>query len=138
MPWDGRFNQRVGYFNPIAKGKDIRLKVNQERLDYWLAQGAQLSARVSSLFEEKDETPEQKIKKKEKKEKKRLRKVAKRKTEKSPSEEKAEEAAPEEKAEEADPEENAEEAPPEEREAEALWLIQKSEGKRRRGDSNGV
>ena len=101
MPRDGRFIERVGYFNPIAKGKEIRLKVNQERLDYWLAQGAQLSSRVSSLFEEKDETPEQKIKKEEKKEKKRLRKVAKRKTEKSPSKEKAEEAAPEEKAEEA-------------------------------------
>ena len=101
MPRDGRFIERVGYFNPIAKGKEIRLKVNQERLDYWLAQGAQVSSRVSSLFEEKDETPEQKIKKEGKKEKKRLRKVAKRKTEKSPSKEKAEEAAPEEKAEEA-------------------------------------
>ena len=55
MPRDGRFIERVGYFNPIAKGKEIRLKVNQERLDYWLAQGAQLSSRVSSLFEEKDE-----------------------------------------------------------------------------------
>ena len=101
MPRDGRFIERVGYFNPIAKGKEIRLKVNQERLDYWLAQGAQVSSRVSSLFEEKDETPEQKIKKEGKKEKKRLRKVAKRKTEKSPSKEKAEESAPEEKAEEA-------------------------------------
>ena len=92
MPRDGRFIERVGYFNPIAKGKEIRLKVNQERLDYWLAQGAQVSSRVSSLFEEKDETPEQKIKKEGKKEKKRLRKVAKRKTEKSPAKEKVEEA----------------------------------------------
>ena len=90
MPRDGRFIERVGYFNPIAKGKEIRLKVNQERLDYWLAQGAQVSSRVSSLFEEKDETPEQKIKKEGKKEKKRHTKVAKPKTEQRPSKEKAE------------------------------------------------
>ena len=50
MPRDGRFIERVGYFNPIAKGKEIRLEVNKERVDYWLTQGAKVSDRVFSLF----------------------------------------------------------------------------------------
>ena len=33
-PRDGRFIERVGYFNPIAKGKELRLKVDHERIDY--------------------------------------------------------------------------------------------------------
>ena len=61
-PRDGRFIERVGYFNPISSGKEIRLQINQERIDYWLTQGAQLSERVQTLIRENTETPEEKEK----------------------------------------------------------------------------
>ena len=77
MPRDGRFIERVGYFNPISRGKEVRLEVNQERIDYWVSQGAQVSERVLTLIKEIKETPEEKIKREEKKEKRRLKKVAK-------------------------------------------------------------
>jgi len=47
---DGRFIERVGFFNPIARGAEIRLQVNQERINYWIAQGAKPSERVASLL----------------------------------------------------------------------------------------
>jgi small subunit ribosomal protein S16 len=39
----------VGYFNPVARGKDTRLKVDLERIDHWLKLGAQQSDRVRTL-----------------------------------------------------------------------------------------
>ncbi len=77
-PRDGRFVERVGYFNPISSGKEVRLEIDQERIDYWLSQGAQVSDRVLTLIKEKNETPEEKAKREQAKEKRRLRKVAKR------------------------------------------------------------
>ncbi|KTT39121.1 30S ribosomal protein S16 [Pseudomonas oryzihabitans] len=47
---DGRFVERIGFFNPIASGAEIRLSVDQERANYWLAQGAQPSERVAQLL----------------------------------------------------------------------------------------
>lgn len=49
---DGRFVERVGFFNPVANGAEIRLSVNQERVSYWLNQGAQPSERVAALLKE--------------------------------------------------------------------------------------
>ncbi|MEH6386994.1 MULTISPECIES: 30S ribosomal protein S16 [Pseudomonas] len=49
---DGRFVERVGFFNPVAAGAETRLSVNQERVAYWLSQGAQPSERVASLLKE--------------------------------------------------------------------------------------
>jgi len=49
---DGRCIERIGFFNPIASGKDQRLNMNQERLQYWLNNGAQPSDRVVSLIKE--------------------------------------------------------------------------------------
>ena len=49
---DGRFVERVGFFNPVANGAEVRLSVNQERVSYWLSQGAQPSERVASLLKE--------------------------------------------------------------------------------------
>lgn len=49
---DGRFVERVGFFNPVASGSEMRLSVNQERVNYWLGQGAQPSERVASLLKE--------------------------------------------------------------------------------------
>ncbi|TNF34986.1 MAG: 30S ribosomal protein S16 [Gammaproteobacteria bacterium] len=51
-PRDGRFIERVGFFNPVARGQEVRLNVNLERVDYWAGQGAKLSDRVSQLVEE--------------------------------------------------------------------------------------
>lgn len=45
----GRFIERVGFFNPVACGQEERLRVNRERVDFWLTQGAQMSARVKQL-----------------------------------------------------------------------------------------
>jgi len=49
---DGRFIERVGFFNPIARGQEERLRVDAERVDYWVAQGAQVSERVKSLIKD--------------------------------------------------------------------------------------
>lgn len=49
---DGRFVERVGFFNPVANGAEVRLSVNQERVSYWLSQGAQPSERVAALLKE--------------------------------------------------------------------------------------
>lgn len=47
---DGRFIENLGYFNPIAAGKDTRLSLDIERLQYWIANGAQPSDRVKHLI----------------------------------------------------------------------------------------
>ncbi len=49
---NGRFVERVGFFNPVATGGEPRLSINQERLSYWLSQGAQPSDRVAALIKE--------------------------------------------------------------------------------------
>lgn len=46
---DGRFIERLGYYNPNAKGGEQRLVVDQTRVDYWKSQGAQVSERVAYL-----------------------------------------------------------------------------------------
>ena len=51
-PRDGRFIDRIGYYNPMAAGQAVRLNVNQERLAYWQSQGAQLSESVARLVKE--------------------------------------------------------------------------------------
>ena len=53
---DGRYIERVGFFNPIASGGEVRLHLDQERLQHWLNQGAQTSDRVSSLIKEHRKT----------------------------------------------------------------------------------
>lgn len=47
---DGRCIERIGYFNPIAAGKEVRLHLNAERAQYWISQGAQPSDRVQQLI----------------------------------------------------------------------------------------
>lgn len=49
---NGRFVERIGFFNPVAAGAETRLSVNEERVTYWLSQGAQPSERVASLLKE--------------------------------------------------------------------------------------
>jgi small subunit ribosomal protein S16 len=49
---DGRFIERVGFFNPIASGKEERLRLDHARIDFWVKAGAQLSDRVAQLVQE--------------------------------------------------------------------------------------
>lgn len=49
---DGRYIERLGFFNPVASGKAERLFLNEERIQYWLGHGAQTSDRVTSLRKE--------------------------------------------------------------------------------------
>ena len=51
-PRDGRYIERVGFFNPVARGQEERLRLNSERIEYWRGQGAQTTDRVSSLLKE--------------------------------------------------------------------------------------
>ncbi|MCK9505534.1 MAG: 30S ribosomal protein S16 [Porticoccaceae bacterium] len=49
---DSRFIERLGFFNPVARGNDERLRVDLDRVNYWLSQGAQPSERVAQLIKE--------------------------------------------------------------------------------------
>ncbi len=47
---DGRYIERLGFFNPVGKDKEENLRIDLERVDYWIGQGAQPSDRVASLL----------------------------------------------------------------------------------------
>lgn len=49
---DGRYIERVGFFNPVAVGQETPLKIDHERVDFWVARGAQPSDRVASLLKQ--------------------------------------------------------------------------------------
>jgi small subunit ribosomal protein S16 len=49
---DGRNIERVGFYNPIAAGKDVKLKIDAERVNHWVGTGAQLSDKVRFLMKE--------------------------------------------------------------------------------------
>ena len=48
---DGRFIERLGFYNPIATGGEVKLQFNKERIDYWVANGAKISERVAFLID---------------------------------------------------------------------------------------
>ena len=49
---DGRFIERVGFYNPIAAGGETGLKVMLDRVTYWQGHGAQVSPAVARLVRE--------------------------------------------------------------------------------------
>jgi small subunit ribosomal protein S16 len=51
-PRDGRYIERIGFFNPIATGGEERLRVDLGRVEHWVARGAQASERVADLLKE--------------------------------------------------------------------------------------
>ena len=129
---DSGYIERIGYFNPVAQGQEIRLQLEEDRLEYWVSQGAQISDRVKQLAREyKDPSirekylaaKEAKIAAAEKAkseaaakaEAKAEAEVKKEQAEEAPAEEAPAEEAP---VEEAPVEAPAEEAPAEEAEAE--------------------
>lgn len=46
---DGRFIERIGFYNPTAQGNAEKIRLNTERYSYWVSQGAQASERVASI-----------------------------------------------------------------------------------------
>ena len=51
-PRDGRYIERVGFFNPVARGAEERLRIDRDRIDHWVSKGAQPSDRVTALLKE--------------------------------------------------------------------------------------
>jgi small subunit ribosomal protein S16 len=49
---DGRYIERIGFFNPLATGGEVRLRIDSARADHWKGQGAQVSERVARLLKE--------------------------------------------------------------------------------------
>ena len=52
MPRDGRYIERVGYFNPMARGAEKTLEMSLDRVDHWVSQGASTSDRVKQLIKQ--------------------------------------------------------------------------------------
>ena len=46
----GRYIERLGFFNPIATGAEEKLRIDREKVDQWVAKGAQPSDRVAKLL----------------------------------------------------------------------------------------
>ena len=114
---DGRFIERIGFYNPIAKDSEEKIRFDNERYDHWTSVGAIPSDTVLMLMKRSKMTEEeiQKIedKKTARQERKKQEKILKQQEEAAPAEE-----VPAEAAEEA-PAEAAEEAPAEAAPAEA-------------------
>jgi small subunit ribosomal protein S16 len=52
MPRDGRFIEKLGTYNPLlAKDNEERVKMNMERVQYWLGEGAQPTDRIARMLE---------------------------------------------------------------------------------------
>ena len=49
---DGRYLERLGFFNPVARGDEETLRLELERVDYWVSKGAQVSDRVNNLLKQ--------------------------------------------------------------------------------------
>ena len=50
MPRDGRFIERIGFFNPKASGQEQTLRISLDRVDHWVSRGAQPSNAVKKLI----------------------------------------------------------------------------------------
>ncbi|WP_133130916.1 30S ribosomal protein S16 [Legionella yabuuchiae] len=49
---DSNYIERIGYYNPVARGAEVKLHLELEKLDQWIKNGAKLSDRVNSLVKE--------------------------------------------------------------------------------------
>ena len=52
---DGRYIERIGFFNPIAAGQEEGIRLARERVTHWVSKGAQLSTKVSTLVGQWDQ-----------------------------------------------------------------------------------
>lgn len=57
---DSGYIERIGFFNPVARGQEVRLRVDMDRVAHWTSTGAKTSDRVSSLLKsyEPGQSPE--------------------------------------------------------------------------------
>ena len=58
-PRDGKFIERLGFFNPSASGQEERLRLDLDKLNEWVSKGAQVSDRVQTLVKEANLSPEE-------------------------------------------------------------------------------
>lgn len=49
---DGRYIERIGFFNPLATGAAERLRLDASRIEHWVSKGAQPSERVARLIKD--------------------------------------------------------------------------------------
>lgn len=49
---DGRYIERLGYYNPVARGDSTEIQLNLERVDYWISVGAQMSDSVKKVVKD--------------------------------------------------------------------------------------
>ncbi|MGZ8223929.1 MAG: 30S ribosomal protein S16 [Methylobacter sp.] len=49
---DGRYIERLGFFNPLARGNEEKLRLDTDRIEYWKSTGAQPSERVTKLMKD--------------------------------------------------------------------------------------
>lgn len=49
---DGRYIERIGFFNPVAVGGEVKLRVDRARAEHWVSHGAQPTERVAKLLKE--------------------------------------------------------------------------------------
>ena len=112
---DGRYIERLGFYNPLGKGKEEDIRVDLDRVQFWVERGAQISDRVKKLLKLIKISKEDREKIKNlKQEKRKLKKHEAKLANQAPAEEVKEEAK-----EEAPAEEVKEEAPAEEVKEEA-------------------
>ena len=52
FPRNGRFIEKIGFFNPIASAKDIKIYINIKKIKLWTSQGAVISKRTHYLIKE--------------------------------------------------------------------------------------
>ena len=53
----GRFIERIGFFNPVVRGKEESLRLDTDRLEHWVGTGAQMSDRVKQLYKQAKVVP---------------------------------------------------------------------------------
>ena len=49
---NGNNIERIGFYNPLASEKEVKLKVDMERVQYWLSKGAKPTERVADLLKQ--------------------------------------------------------------------------------------
>jgi small subunit ribosomal protein S16 len=49
---DSRSIERIGFFNPVATGGEVKLNINTDRIEHWVKVGAQMSDKVAYLFKQ--------------------------------------------------------------------------------------
>ena len=96
---DGRYIERVGFFNPSGKESEEDIKIDQDRINYWVERGAQISDRVKKLLKLQGLSKEERDNLKGAKAEKRRAKRLEKKVKEEPKEESKEEVKEEPKEE---------------------------------------